>query len=365
MGIKGLTAFLRKQYPQLFEVIHISEYHHKRVAIDTSLFMCQYKANYGNEGWLSAFIKLVSMLRENEVHCVFIYDSGFPPEKEAERKERAEAREKMERRVCKLEDAIEKFQTTGEVDEVLFEFQEKKRITINSLLRDSSSSQKSINIRAVEYAVNKMRRQLFNITPQDYETTKKLFDILDIPYFNAPMEAETMCSDLCIQGKVDAVLTEDTDVLAYGSPVFLTKFNTVDGSCMRIKYDQLLEIIGLESDSFLDFCIMCGTDYNKNINLIGPVKALKLISLYKNIETMSSKAGIDVSILNHVRGRELFRNYTKSVVKVPYCGSPNFVELQLFIAKKNIRTNIDSLKRSFVKTEIIFEDDIVIESEEE
>jgi hypothetical protein len=214
MGIKGLTAFLRKQYPQLFEVIHISEYHHKRIAIDTSLFMCQYKANYGDQGWLSAFIKLVSMLRENEVHCVFIYDSGFPPEKEAERKERAESREKMQRRVCELEDAIDKYQSTGEIDPVLFEFQERKKIVVNSLLRDSSSAKKMINIKAVEYAVTKMRRQLFSITPQDYETTKKLFDILDIPYFNAPMEAETMCSDLCIQGKVDAV--SQSRLSAYG-----------------------------------------------------------------------------------------------------------------------------------------------------
>jgi 5'-3' exonuclease len=364
MGIKGLTAFLRKQYPQLFEVIHISEYHHKRIAIDTSLFMCQYKANYGDQGWLSAFIKLVSMLRENEVHCVFIYDSGFPPEKEAERKERAESREKMQRRVCELEDAIHKYQTTGEIDPVLFEFQERKKIVVNSLLRDSSSAKKMINIKAVEYAVTKMRRQLFSITPQDYETTKKLFDILDIPYFNAPMEAETMCSDLCIQGKVDAVLTEDTDVLAYGSPVFLTKFNTVDGICMRIKYKELLETMGLESDSFLDFCIMCGTDYNKNINLIGPVKALKLISTNKTIENVCSNAGVDVSVLNHIRGRELFRGYTKSIIKVPYCGTPNFEELQLFISKKNIRTNIDSLRKSFVKAEIVFQDDIIIVEDE-
>jgi hypothetical protein len=73
---------------------------------------------------------------------------------------------------------------------------------------------------------------------------------------------------------------------------------------------------------------------------------------------------VDVSVLNHIRGRELFRGYTKSIIKVPYCGTPNFEELQLFISKKNIRTNIDSLRKSFVKAEIVFQDDIIIVEDE-
>jgi 5'-3' exonuclease len=362
MGIKGLSAFLRKEYPQLFESIHISQYHHQRIAIDTSLFMCQYKANYGNEGWLSAFIKLVALLRENEVHCVFIYDSGYPPEKEAEKKQRMQSRQKMEERVTKLESVIEKYHITAEVDPLLFEFQNKRKITSPSLLRDKNGLGRTININAIEYDVKKMRKQLFNITAQDYEMTKKLFDILDIPYFNAPMEAETMCADLCIQGKVDAVLTEDTDVLAYGSHVFLTKFNPSDGTCTRIKYPDVLDTMGLNAESFLDFCIMCGTDYNKNINLIGPVKALKLITVHGTIDEIS-KTGVDVRVLNHVRGRELFRGYEKTKIRVPYCGTPNFTELQVFIAKRNIRTSIDSLRKSFVKADIVFENDIVVEQE--
>jgi len=364
MGIKGLSAFLRKQYPELFRTVHISEYHHKKVAIDTSLFMCQYKANYGEEGWLSAFIKLVSVLRENEVHCVFIYDNGAPPEKDAEKKDRSEAREKSEERVSRLEEAIEKFHATGEVDEILFSFQEKRGITSKPLLSRPGSG-RTVNISAIEYAVKKMRKQLFHISQKDYELTRTLFHILDIPYFFSPLEAETMCADLCIQGKVDSILTEDTDVLAYGSPEFVSKLNVSDGTCIRVNYQEVLEKIGLESDSFLDFCIMCGTDYNKNINLIGPVKALKLLSLYKDIETIHKKCKVDISVLNHIRVRELFRGYIKNTVRVPYCGSPNFSELEVFVAKRNIRTNIDSLRRSFVKADIVFEDDIVIVEEEE
>ena len=60
MGIKNLNVFLRKNCPEVYEEIHISEYAYKKVAIDTSLFLCKYKAIYG-EKWLVAFINLVSI----------------------------------------------------------------------------------------------------------------------------------------------------------------------------------------------------------------------------------------------------------------------------------------------------------------
>jgi len=354
MGIKSLSKFLHETCPEIFEQIHISEYHFRRVAIDTSLYLCNYKAQYA-EKWLGAFVKLVACLRENEIHCVFIYDSGFPPEKEAEQRERRERRAKLEQRVLRLEEAIDKYHSSGEIDNILFEFQDKRRIGHTSMLRV-----KSINIKGIEYAVQKLRKQLFTITSQDFETTKRLFDVLKVPYFHAPLEAETMCADLCMQGKVDAVLTEDTDVLAYGANVFLTKLNTTDGTCMRIKHSELLEKVGLSADEFLDFCIMCGTDYNKNIFRVGPSKALKLIQTHKSIDNL----GMDVSILNHKRVRQLFREYKRNDGTVPYCGFPDFETLQTFLVQKNVHVDTDSLKKSFIHNVIVFEDDEEKDEEE-
>jgi len=358
MGIKDLSKFLQENYSEVFEHIHISEYHFRKVAIDTSLYLCHYKAAYNNPDnpndltWLGAFVKLVACLRENEIHCVFIYDSGAPPEKEQERKERSSSRNKLEERVCRLEEAIEKYDSSGEIDPVLIEFQNKRKIVQKSMLRPDS-----VNMHAIKIAVKKLRKQLFSVTPQDFAITKQLFDILQVPYFNAPLEAETMCADLCLQGKVDAVLSEDTDVLAYGAPTFLTKVNTADGTCMRIKHSDVLKQMGLTADEFLDFCIMCGTDYNKNIFKIGPSKAFKLIETHRRIETVAEKTGLDVGILKHKRVRELFRGYEKSKVAVPYCGFPDFSALQLFVVKKNLRIGVESLQKSFVHNIVVFEEE--------
>ena len=359
MGIKSLSKFLKDKYPNIFELIHISQYAYKRVAIDMSLYMCRFKTAYWNARiygpypWLNAFIRLVAVLRKNEIHCVFIYDSGFTKDKEEERKQRKEDRQKRERRVYDLETAIEAYHSTGEVKPILLEFQDKRKLHKPILLRQNIVS---VNIRAVEDAVEKMRGQLISITPEDFAITKKVFDILQVPYFNAPIEAETMCADLCIQGKVDAVLSEDTDVLAYGAPVFLSKIDTRDESCLSINYSELLKQMEFTDDQFLDFCIMCGTDYNNNIPRVGPAKAFSLISEHKNIENVAKNTTYDVSILNHTRVRELFREYKKSDCQVNYCGRPNFSALQVLITTKNMRIDLEPLQKSFIRSVIIEEE---------
>lgn len=351
MGIKNLSKFLRDTCPEIFQEIHISEFAYKKVAVDTSLYMYHYKAILA-ENWLSGFVKLVALLRQYNVHCVFIYDTKAPMEKTEERKERASSREKLEERLDLLQDAMQKYHTEGVIDKLLFEFQSKRKLNIPTL-----SGKNIFNEKGVEEAIKNMSRQVFSITPEDFSLTKQLFDILDVPYFSAPMEAETMCSDLCIQGKVDAVMSEDTDVLAYGTPVFLTKINGLNGSCVKIEYQDLLEKLNVKSDEFLDFCIMCGTDYNKNIFRVGPKKAFELISRFENIETIAEKTVYDISILNHIRGRELFRGYEKYEGKISYCGVPKFSELEIFLAKKNIKLNMDSLKKNFLHVEIVIEEE--------
>jgi 5'-3' exonuclease len=336
--------------PQLFEVIHISEYHFKRIAIDTSLYLCNYKALYGEEGWLQAFINLVACLRKNEIHCVFIYDSGYPPEKEQEKRERIERKKKTEEKIDLLEHAIEKYHQDGEVTEILADFQNRHKINHKSLLIPEEFV---ININTIEYIVKKMKKQLFEIKPEDFALTKRVFDILDVPYFNSPLEAETMCSDLCIQGKVDAVLSEDTDVIAYGTPTLLSKINTTDESCIRIRYDNVLKELGFTSEQFLDFCIMCGTDYNKNIFRIGPSKAYTYISDYNSIENFYQETNIDITVLNHERVRQIFREYERSENVIRYCGQPDLSMLQQLLTKKNIVMNIDTLYRAFVRNDRI------------
>lgn len=370
MGIKNLHKFLRNNCPQIYEKIHISEYSFKKVAIDVSLYLCKFKTICGDR-WLAAFINLIACLRKFEVHCTFIYDSGCVPEKELERKERVAQRAKLEERVYKLEEALEKFHLTCEIDPLLVSFYEKKKKKDGPKRLMGRKLNDTIDMGYVEAAIGKMRSQILDIRPEDFKKTKQLFDILKVPYFDAPLEAETMCSDLCKRGLVDAVLSEDTDVLAYGTPVFLSKINTSDGTCVRIKHPEMLSALGLTTGQFLDLCIMCGTDYNKNIYRVGPEKSYKYIQKYSSIEGIAKNTKLNVTILNHVRGREIFKEYEQKDVKVRFCGAPDFQRLEEFIIRNNIRCSISGLKKAFIHhTTIIFEDDdedkeLVIEEDDE
>lgn len=357
MGIKSLSKFLKDRYPELFEMIHLSEYAYKKVAIDVSLYMYRYKSAYGDlmkfdkYDWLRAFIRLVACLRENELHCVFIYDTGAPKEKEAERKKRSDEKVKKENKIYELEQAIEKYHETNVIDPILLQLQDKDKNKPLMLIRQP------FNIKIAERELSRLKSQLITVTPDDFALTKKVFDILQVPYFNAPVEAETMCADLCKQGKVDAVLSEDTDVLCYGAPIFLTKIDTSNSTCLRIDYNELLRQMNFTPDQFTDFCIMCGTDYNDNVFKVGPNKAFALIDQYGNIENVAEHTNLDISILNHVRVRELFKDYERSNVKVEYCGFPDFNALRELLFVKQIRMDTELLKKSFVRSIVIVDSD--------
>lgn len=351
MGIKNLHKFLRDVCPNVFEQIHISEYAFEKVAIDVSLYLYVYKARYGEEGWLKAFLTLVECLRKNELHSVFIYDTKAPPEKEIERQDRAKNRENAERRVFELETALEKYNESGEVDTLLLEFQKKRKLE-----KPSFFSNTSVNIPGIRICLDKMKRQIFSVTQEDFDLTKKMFDILDVPYFQAPGEAETTCAHLTKIGKVKGLLSRDSDVLAYGSPVFLTNLNEYTGVCDRICYHNVLKELELTSEQFLDFCIMSGTDYNKNIFKIGCKKAYNLIKKYGSIEEIEKKTNLNVDILNHERVREIFTTYEPANYNISYCGTPDFNKLSHFLSEHNLHVNMDTLEKAFTSNVIIFEE---------
>ena len=365
MGIKGLNDMLRKNCINVFEEIHISEYAFKKVAIDTSLFLCKFKAIAGDK-WLEMFIKLVSCLRRNEIHCVFIYDAGFPPEKAEERAERRRQAEKNKQRVIMLETALENYFNTGIVDTALTELNDKltdKKTPAKRLL-SSIKKEDELDIDIIKKKIDKMRSNILEISLGDFILTKKLFNILNIPYFDACLEAETSCSDLCKRGIVDAVLSEDTDVLAYSTPVFLTKIDIYRDTCIRIHHKEILDSLELTGDQFLDLCIMCGCDYNKNIPKVGPETSYKYLKKYGLIEDIEKNLNKDVSILNHIRTRELFKEYKQMEIDhVPFCGVPNFDELKNFIFENNININIEYLKKCFTTNNIIVEEEDYINFE--
>lgn len=349
MGINNLNSLLRKHCQHVYQEVHLSEFAFQKISIDVSLFMCKYKTISDN--WIGSFVSLIACLRKNNVHCVFIFDTGHPPEKIQEKQERVLGREKIKTRVDELELSLIKYETMDIYEDVIHDFFLKiDGIDHTTIIK---KEQKLIIIRE---KIEKKKRANFNITPEDWSHLRQLFDIMNVSYYNAPLEAETMCADLCKRGYVSGALSDDTDVLAYGSPVFLTSINIYKDTVVKIEYENVLLGLNLSKEQFLDLCIMCGTDYNKNIPKIGCETSYKYILAYGSIEEVGKQKNLDISILNHKRSRELFTDYETFVFEkeIMYNREPDYLKLQDFMGSLNLNFNIDYVRKCYTP-KIIFE----------
>lgn len=356
MGIKSnFLNFLKTKSPESFELIHLSEYAFRKVAIDVSLYMHKFKAVCG-DNWLISFINLVACLRKNEVHCVFIYDGQAPIEKQKEQQKRKDTKTNLIQHIKNVEDSITEYTRTGIANDTLIEFN--KKATLNSKRRLLSGSY-TIDINMVKEKLRIKKSQVISINSKDYELTRDLFDILQVPYFIASNEAEKMCSKLCIDNEVDAVLSEDTDTIAYGTPIFLSKIDTAQSTCVRVDYNSLLKNLGLTKEQFLDFCILCGTDYNNNIQGVGSVSSFKIVQTYGSLEEIETNTQYDTSVLNYKRVRELFTEFHPNDIKtdVQYCGEPDFEVLRNFLNSIEMKMNFEYLRKCFVREIIIMDDE--------
>ena len=391
MGIKNLNKFLHKKSEDIFKTIHLSEYAYKKIAVDISLFLYKFKA-ISNENWLICFINMICCLRKNNIHCIFIYDGKAPPEKDNEKIKRQQTKENERKKIYDLEYSLNIYHTTGIIEQILYDF-----YTKNSHKRLLGNNDK-IDMIFVENEIKKKVNQIIDITSEDFDKTRELFDILKIPYYTAPEEAEKFCSYLCINGLVDSVLSDDTDVIAYNCPFFLTKLDIYNDTFVEISNKNVLNILNNKKNKkiilisahdftdaphvhenmlFTDFyewfdflgkisnkihkdylwlVKLHPSDYNNNIPKIGPENAFKYISKYITIEEIEKNLKIDVKILNYIRVRELFTIFDKyEIINISYCMIPNFDDLIKFTIKNSLKIDIEKVIKDFT-VELIFED---------
>jgi 5'-3' exonuclease len=350
MGIKNLHKVLRKYAEEAYKEQNLNVYAFKKVAIDASLYLYKYKAAAGKR-WLSALLNLIMCLRRNDVHCFFVFDGKPPDEKLAEKERRAEAKDKLREKVASVEHAIRKYKKNGEIEQVLTDTLKKRRNSpskIKRLLRNTDR----IDIVYLEKYLERLRNQIISLTVEDIVKSQELLTLLGVPFCTSDTEAETLCSFMALNGLVDAVMSEDTDVLAYGTPNLLHKINTARGTCVSLRIEDALSCISMTMESFRDMCIMCGTDYNSNIPKIGSITSYNLISQHGSIDNLPEQ--YDKSCLNHERVRELFTVFNYELPEAAFCGTPDWVNLGTFLSKYQCQHSMDRIRRDLGPREIKF-----------
>ncbi len=305
MGIKGLSKFLKKNCRNSFEKINLSLFKDFRIVIDTPIFVHKYlcqlisqnSANITIENielnykeiqkmLLILFIYLIRKFIINNIIPIFIFDGKCSELKTITHIERETRRKNQIKDIetLKLDLECELTILSSDKDELLNKY--KKKISY--------------------YLDPQFKRQ-------QIEIIKSLFKSLGILYIVADYEAEKLCATLCKQQKAIACYTTDTDIFAHGCPCVITNITNQIGTIVILR--NILDELKLTYEQFKDFCIICGTDYNKNIKKCGPITCYKLIRTYKNFN-LSYINGIKLSEYNEFKKYIIIYNeFTDSTQK--------------------------------------------------
>jgi len=280
MGIKGLKQFLRDKFGSCIQPAHLSHYYGKKMAMDLLPYLYRYKVTFG-ETWRHGLFHLFTTFIQYNVHLSVIMDGPqVYKEKEKERDKRKAGRNRIQTKVDTLVHDLDIYERTGEASPLL---QSLCKSPHKNLLGIEPSI--VISVPLVQKEIKKLRQQIVCIRSEDITVIEELCKSLSIPFFMARQEAESFSSYLCRTNQVDMVVTEDTDVLAYGCPHWISNI-AHDGSCLYVSYENVVQEMKVNSSQFIDFCILCGTDYNETLKGIGPISAYKGIQEYKTIQAL-------------------------------------------------------------------------------
>jgi flap endonuclease-1 len=140
--------------------------------------------------------------------------------------------------------------------------------------------------------------QTGRLTREMVEDSKKLLDLLGVPWVQAPSEGEAQAAHMARTGDVWASSSRDYDSLLLGAPR-LVRYLTIQGQewlpskgrARKLKPEiiDLEEFLGhhdITREQLVDLGILVGTDFNDGIKGIGPKTALRLVKEHVRLEEM-------------------------------------------------------------------------------
>ncbi|XP_051724948.1 exonuclease 1 [Ctenopharyngodon idella] len=278
MGIQGLLQFIK----DASEPINVKKYRGQTVAVDTycwlhkGAFSCAEKLAKGEptDQYVSYCMKFVDMLLSFGVKPILVFDGRNLPSKQDVEKSR------RERRQANLQKG-------------------------KQLLREGKISE-----------ARECFTRSVNITPSMAHDVIKAARTRGVDCVVAPYEADAQLAFLNKSGIAQAVITEDSDLLAFGCKKVILKMDK-QGNGLEIDQCHLGRCKSLGNifteEKFRYMCILSGCDYLPSLYGIGLGKACKLLRMANNpdilkvIKKMGQYLKMDISVPN-----EYIEGFTKA-----------------------------------------------------
>ncbi|PKI40851.1 hypothetical protein CRG98_038758 [Punica granatum] len=250
MGIQGLLPQLKS----IMQPIHIKELEGCCVAVDTYSWLHKGALSCSRElckglpttRHIDYCMHRVDLLRHYGVKPILVFDGGLLPMKIEQENKRARSRKEN------LARAIE----------------------------HESNGNSSASYECYQKAVD--------ISPSIAYDLIQVLKIEKIYYVVAPYEADAQMTFLAVTKQVDAVITEDSDLIPFGCPRIIYKMDKY-GQGVEFRYSNLhqnrdLSFAGFSKQMVLEMCILSGCDYLQSLPGMGLKKAHALLKKFKTYE---------------------------------------------------------------------------------
>ncbi|KAF7840388.1 exonuclease 1 isoform X2 [Senna tora] len=250
MGIHGLLPQLKS----IMVPIHIKQFEGCYVAVDTyswlhkGAFSCSAELCKGlpTSRHIEYCMRKVNLLRHYGVKPILVFDGGLLPMKSEQENKRARVRKEN------LARAVE-----HEAD--------------GNSAAAFECYQKAVDISPLIAA------QLIQVLKQE-----------NVNYIVAPYEADAQMTFLAISKQVEAVITEDSDLIPFGCPRIIFKMDKL-GQGVEFQYSMLqknkeLSFEGFNRKMLLEMCILSGCDYLQSLPGMGLKRAHAIIKKFKSYD---------------------------------------------------------------------------------
>lgn len=197
------------------------------------------------------------------------------------------------------------------------------------------------------------------VSLDDMENLKIFFDLLNIPHITACGEADSMIAKLSKQNIVDACLSEDSDMLPKGCKNVI---HISDSVIYRYNLHKILETLKLSYESFVDYCILLGSDYFQFKKQNDPFEILDLLNNNNSIkQILENYYDLDHDCINYcISLRNIFLNSNEQIspllkkIKLLPC---NLEKITEYLFKNNI--NVDEKTLKTIKYKILLVNNLI------
>ena len=316
MGIKNLLKFLLN-YKDIIKETTIDNYYGKKIAIDISLLLYQVVISIRNSGSdiynldgksishiIGLFNKTLIFLNKGIIP-VYVFD-GPPPK-------------------IKMN--------------LLYIRKKNKNNALNKLS----------NVITEDDKIKYFKRSVI-ITKDQINECKELLEYMGIPYINAIEEADSELSYLCKNNLVDAVLTDDMDILTFGSPKIIKNLLSSTKMPFEINLNSILTNLKLNQDEFIDLCILFGCDYCTILDINNNI-IYNIYIIYKSI----NKTLNELQLLGYKIPKNFYYNFNiaKTYFREAIHNDINNTTLKLNIPNYEKLIDILVIKNNLNKFKII------------